>query len=566
MARLDLTGKMKALTALLCLSVLVVWVLFLVHSTRNIRLASEENIQQVSGQILERLELELLGLETLSFTLSRHEAVLDYAAEIDPLTAHTRTARVDALMDTLLGPADFAQNLIIYNQQGIPANFLGMLGSTATEQLITALPAQEQPRYTAITLEGVRYIAHGQSLYQGEQALGTLVLLAEEEKLLGLFGEYTTEDLQVSLAEDGILVTSSEEMLAGLPVAAVEAGDGLFLRRAIGFTPFEIVVTVDDSYFTRIYADYLAGAILSTLLFMLLLVFFLNFSNRHFFRPMVEVIRQVEELGVAEDKQSIQKTGEAPFDNLVEQVNRMLERLDAKNRALLEATTELRDVEIERQRSLITSLKKQIDAHFTVNVLGNIRALATQGEGEKAAEMTDGLSRLLRYANEEDPFISGIDEILMLQQYVTIMQIRHGERFEVDFDWDDRLSDIRIPRMLLQPLVENAFRHGLLPVPGPGLLRVRGTLEGERAVFQVEDNGRGFTSAALNALRGQLDEAGRPLWEVFGIERVSLVNIQRRVWLYYGEGWGLDIQNEKGEGTVVTLTLPTASPNHLPKE
>ncbi|MDL2237651.1 histidine kinase [Christensenellaceae bacterium OttesenSCG-928-K19] len=238
----------------------------------------------------------------------------------------------------------------------------------------------------------------------------------------------------------------------------------------------------------------------------------------------------------------------------------MLARLDERSNALLHSQSKLQNAEIERQAALIVSLKKQINAHFVVNILNIIKTLSEKGETEKAALMSDSLSHLLRYSNAEDEFISGLEELLVLEKYVTMMEIRYRDRFAAEFDWSDRLVHAEFPRMLVQPLIENAIVHGFADTREAGRLLIKGQMNGDNVQVTIEDNGGGMEENELKRLQTDISEERHEGWNVGGVEHIALLNIVRRLNSYYGSNGTLQIQSKAGEGTTVTISFPSQPP------
>lgn len=239
----------------------------------------------------------------------------------------------------------------------------------------------------------------------------------------------------------------------------------------------------------------------------------------------------------------------------------MVERIEQKEREIYEANYSLQEAELKRQKALIVSLKKQISAHFTVNVLSIIKALSSTGENEKAGMLCDGLSFLLRYANAGDAYISGMEEFFVLEKYAEIMEIRYPGKFTVNIDVADELEDIEIPRMLLQPVVENSIVHGIIgnESKGPGSIHVYACFEDEAVLFNVEDNGCGMNEEVLEELRDKLRNVDGENTEVEGLSHVALVNIERRIRSYFGNGFGMAVESQSGIGTKISVRLPKMS-------
>jgi two-component system sensor histidine kinase YesM len=139
------------------------------------------------------------------------------------------------------------------------------------------------------------------------------------------------------------------------------------------------------------------------------------------------------------------------------------------------------------------------------------------------------------------------------------MEIRYQEKFKAEIDMEDYLEEIKLPRMLLQPIVENSIVHGFAESEQEreGIIHIYSILENECIRIVLEDNGCGMEAGVLQRLRLEIDQVARDdALEVEGLSHVALINIQRRIWSYYGEGYGLEIQSDREEGTRITVILP----------
>ncbi len=539
-------------------AVLILWSVFYLQTSRNMKNSNRAVMSQVSRQVMSALETELLSLEHIAFTLSQNTQVKDFVKEQSPLLYHEKAGQISSILDTLMRPSSFVGNLLIYNQDGVYSRFIGTLGNTAAARIGFYLKQKALPQHLYLSLEGTHYAGYAVGIYEGIHQLGTIVILIEEERLLALFSQYGgLDDIKISLVAEGKAIVSSDKALVGLFADDLKKKSGEYLRRQIGVTPFEIVVQSDGSYADSMGAKFTIAVLATALILTTIIILFLILWNRFFFRPMLRVMQGVEALGSKQELKPLTLTGEASFDRLVEKINAMLLRLEEKNRELLDARLGLQNAQIEHQKAVIISLKKQINAHFTVNVLSSIKLLAEKREMEKTGEMCDGLSYLLRYANAGDEYIGGLEEFFILEKYVSIMTIRYPGRFSAEFDVDDRLDEVLIPRMLIQPVLENAILHGFKYMDSGGRLHVQAVPDGQRVIVHVSDNGCGMDEDALRKLREKLLNAHTQDLNEQGLERIALPNIQKRIRVYCGEEYGLTVDSAPGKGTIVTLILPT---------
>lgn len=558
MSQWGMKRRLNIMVILLSIGSLILWVMFFLSSAHNMKSTNEDNMREISRHIIDRLESQLLGLESLSYTLSQSALVQDFVCEKDVKTYFDKSESVNELVHALATSSDYEGHLILYGKDGTFCRFMGSLGNTSASYTANYINSVTLPRHTVFLLEGVYYIGYIREIYRANETVGYIMLLQEESTLLSLFSPHLVDDtLQVSLISDNKVVTSSEKLLLSKTADELRAQSGLFLNRTIGFAPFEVWVTIEKGYLSQVYTNFAIAALATLLLFGCMFFIFLSFAKRYFWKPLLSVMADVETLGTPLGVSALRKTGEWDFDRLVTQVNLMLMRLEDRSNALFKTKIELQKAEIERQRSLVISLKKQINAHFAINVLNHIKLLSEQGQIDQASAMSDGLSFLLRYANAGDEFIDGMEEFLILQKYITVMENWMPGRFTVDFDWDDLLSGVNIPRMLIQPILENAITHGFTDRKSGGIIRVRAVVESSVITFTITDNGVGITPQELAELSNKISTAEQPAWTVSGISHVALPNIQRRIYLYYGSGYGLRVTSKLNKGTTVILRFPT---------
>lgn len=212
-----------------------------------------------------------------------------------------------------------------------------------------------------------------------------------------------------------------------------------------------------------------------------------------------------------------------------------------------------------RRRIEYTALQSQIDPHFLYNTLESIRGRALlDGNGDIAA-MTEILSKFFRYCiSNGERLIKIREEISHIQDYYYIQKYRFEDKIDMEVRVEEEeLLDGYIPKMTIQPLVENAMIHGLERVTGNGKITIILQRTGKKVVFYVEDNGAGMSVEQLNKLndkmRQPLIDASRQKGNHSGI---ALTNVNARIRITCGEEYGIHYRSVEGRGTQATLTLP----------
>lgn len=205
---------------------------------------------------------------------------------------------------------------------------------------------------------------------------------------------------------------------------------------------------------------------------------------------------------------------------------------------------ELRAAQLETQlvEARLASLKMQLQPHFLFNALHTIGTLVRTGQSQLAVRIVGGLGDLLRAmldeaATQEVPLRQ---ELAFLRSYLEIEQIRFSDRLQVVFAVDDEALDASVPHLILQPLVENALRHGIAPEAAGGRLIVSARLADRQLLLAVRDDGHGLTAGNGGAAR-------------LG---VGLANVRSRLEELFGEGSGLVVEAAPSGGTEARIVIP----------
>lgn len=193
-------------------------------------------------------------------------------------------------------------------------------------------------------------------------------------------------------------------------------------------------------------------------------------------------------------------------------------------------------------RAELALLQARIEPHFLFNTLSNVVGLI-DARPEAAKTMLLDLTALLRasLARSRRPEVPLAEELELLRAYLGIMAVRMGDRLAWRIEADDDALAVRLPPLLVQPLVENAIRHGLEPKPGGGSLAIRCRREGDAAIVEVADSGLGLAAATATATAGG---------------GLGLANVRERLAALYGDRAGLELTDNPSGGATARLRLP----------
>ncbi len=230
----------------------------------------------------------------------------------------------------------------------------------------------------------------------------------------------------------------------------------------------------------------------------------------------------------------------------VSQLNRTFKMMIRRIRELIDENYSKQLIIRETE---LKALQAQINPHFLYNTLESINWLAKMNKQSKISEMVEALGYLLRSSiGLKDPLITLEKELSIVQSYVTIQKTRFEERLDFHMDIPKCFQDAMIPKLTLQPLIENAIRYALEPNIEPCTISITVEPMEHGLDLQVSDNGPGMTAEFISALQqGRIETRG---------EGIGLANITERIQLVFGQEWGTVIESVSGMGTTIHVQIP----------
>ena len=264
-------------------------------------------------------------------------------------------------------------------------------------------------------------------------------------------------------------------------------------------------------------------------------------------RPFRAMERTMAGAGAGFPGPRLRLAGCKEFAQLSNAYNAMIDQIERLMRETKDNQDQLRQMEI-------AALEEQINPHFLYNALDSITWLIETQRGADAVQMVGALAKLLRLSiNRGGNFHAVRREVEHVESYLLIQRTRYGQRFSSRIHVERAAEDLLCPRLILQPLVENAIKHGIGDNTGC-TIEVRIFLEGESLVMTVRDDGMGILPDKLRSVQQALRESQPPRPDE--ISGLALKSVNRRIRLLCGAEWGITIDSETEEYTCVRIALP----------
>lgn len=361
-----------------------------------------------------------------------------------------------------------------------------------------------------------------------------------------LFGDMGNEAVRVFFEE------RPGQYQSGSRTRRADLGQGqrdyYFQAKAIPDTSWSVVTFVEESSLGS--GFYKVGGILALTVAVLLVLFY--FYSRYFLNAIIDPVHAVCQ-GMARLDQSdldvqVEPMGQREIRELAVSFNQMV--LSIKN--MLHLTEETME---KKHQAEIQALQSQINPHFVVNTLNSIRFMAQVAQFDGIRKMAEALVSIVSCSfRSSTSFYTVREELEMLETYVYLMRIRYSNGFEVCYDVQPNCRDYRLPRLMLQPVVENAIVHGFDELTDElGQIKISVYRDSDFLCLSVWDNGRGMAREQIElVLKSRSKERDDNT-------SIGLENVQARMRLNFSEAARMDIDSEPGAFTQVTLRLPISA-------
>ncbi|MGN7358231.1 sensor histidine kinase [Paenibacillus sp. SAF-054] len=371
----------------------------------------------------------------------------------------------------------------------------------------------------------------------------TMLLVDRNDSLIAANDDpFTAQEIKPLIDEERPIVTIGKQKYMLVTQQSEVTGWTLLI-----LTPMEAITSGISVLRTAI----LVSAGIGTLLFILLSFLLSTMITRPVFK-LIKTMRSAR-LGGLRPITHISSTIE--INELNHSYNQMVEHMNELIKLVYEK-------EIIQSRTELKALQAQIHPHFLFNTLEALYWSLLEKQEDMLAEYVVAMSDLFRYTitgPNKDEWVTLGDELEHIERYLLIMKMRFGDRITWSITSSPDYASIPMPKLLIQPLVENAVLHGVESRIGPGTVTVDVRLSGDlrHLAVTVSDNGKGMEEDMLQRIVSALETGQMPSSKGSG---VGILNVQQRIKLYYGgdgrEQPGLTIRSVYNEGTQISLTIP----------
>lgn len=310
-------------------------------------------------------------------------------------------------------------------------------------------------------------------------------------------------------------------------------------------------VTVDNSEYILILLELIKYVFLTLIVVSILTLYISARFSKSFTKPIVELSRIMSEKTTPNHSETVAK-----LDNRQDEIGFLYKEFNRMLSAIERFTKEQIEYEQSLAKSELNVYKNQIDSHFLYNSLESINSIAEIEEIDDISTISLSLSNMFRYASNGFVHVATLNEELNnVEEYLNIQKIRFQKSFDYEVNIKNKKAlSLQMPKIILQPLVENAIYHGLNRGGIDGKIRVYVSVVKESLLIRIYDNGIGLSENDLKSLNHNLNRATILVRQQ--THHIGLINIQARIQNAYGNFFGLKVFSTKNKGCLVRLRLP----------
>ncbi|SEO65996.1 sensor histidine kinase [Paenibacillus sp. OV219] len=585
--KLPIRGQMYLIAAL-TVSVIIVILLFnysrsAAYLTKNNEMYTRDISNQLEQTILSNYDV----IKWLTYNVAYNQSIQDYLLDEDPLTKYQRFPTLKNLFINLTTVKSGVLDLIVRGKNGDSFSLQGF----STEQFGNFMPKRADSFFSNVTE------CPSGSIERYCFAVGTNIFSSN------IHNRYTSEIGQIIVVIDATTLTGGYDLKTlqpGTTVYLLDRSNTIFMsndRDKIG-KPFQLpsgedksgLVRVDGKLahiqikdipqiggkFVRVIPDdvffkdirklrkqTLIAVGIGVLLLLIPFLFILN----NMILPLRKLYYYMRINHQGDLNRRLDLSGSAEAEVIGVRYNQMLSNVQDLTEQLVDSKERLLTSEIEKKRAEYDFLKSQVNPHFLYNTLDTIRGLASERGVPEIREMTGALSRIFRYSIKGNDAVPLSEEIRIVVAYMNIQEVRFSHRFELNCHIPEPLMQLKVPKMILQPIIENAVYHGLEPRYEKGTLSVSAKLDesGQDLILTVQDDGVGMDKEQLERILQQLNPSGEvAAASEDGSKGVGLANVHNRLQYLYEHPYGIDIWSKEKAGTIVTLRIPVQTEMRQP--
>lgn len=296
-----------------------------------------------------------------------------------------------------------------------------------------------------------------------------------------------------------------------------------------------------------------------SVIFMFSILLILGFMLlKNITQPITGLVKDMKKIGERKIKFRLEIRSTNEVGILAMEVNSMMDRIEEMTRNIFDNQTRMYEMELTKKKAEFSALQSQINPHFLYNTLNCISSIGLAYGSKEIAQISYSMSMIFRYSIKSADIVLIRQEVECIKEYLNIITIRYGGKYSLKIGIEEGLMLMKTPKMILQPIVENAIYHGLENNQHGGELIIKGYVDKDSNVcFSIFDSGVGIDKAKLEEINNKLNISSHEIFvDTDASTSIGIANINKRIKMLFGEKYGICIESTVGWGTEVLIKIP----------
>ncbi len=398
-----------------------------------------------------------------------------------------------------------------------------------------------------VYVQPVKFLSRATTRWK--EQIGCLLIFLDDVLINDILTERDTDIIS------GVYLLDSQDMIVnGVGEQICETKQEELEIQPIAETGWKIGYALND---TTLFKRYImlrymvAASVMIAVIFFFALFFICNY---YIVRPVFDLHRQIAFVTSGGLSKRIHMERRDEIGSIAKVINTMLDHQMEISYRMLHTQQDLYEAELKEKENELRILENQVNPHFILNTLQCICGIATTYNAQEVVDIATAMGKIFEYSLRAPENVTLRQEMNIVQEYLEIVDIRFENRFIWDMDIQEELLDARMPKMILQPLVENAIYHGL-EKKGRGIVQIF-CEEGEGGLWiHIWDNGAGIEAKKLEKIKEFLQDEREMHRISMKVKRIGIANTCLRIKNFFGSAYGIEIDSIEGSGTEVTIHM-----------
>ena len=399
-----------------------------------------------------------------------------------------------------------------------------------------------------VYVQPVKFLSRA-TTYWKEQ-IGCLLIFVDDNLINDILAEHDTDILS------GVYLMDSQDVIVdGIGKWIDDMEKKQLEIQPIAETGWKIGYSLNDHTLFQRY-NTLRYMVATSIMIAALLFFVLFFVYNHYIvRPVSNLHRQIAFVMSGGLNKRIRVERKDEIGSIAKVINTMLDHQKEISYRMLHTQQELYEAKLKERENELRILENQVNPHFILNTLQCICGIATIYDAQEIIDTATAMGRIFEYSLRAQESVTLRQELNIVLEYLEIVDIRFARRFLWDVDIQEKLLDIKMPKMILQPLVENAIYHGL-EKKEHGIVQIFCEEGAGDLWIHILDNGAGIEETKLIELKKLLEDERGMQYISMKVKRIGIANTCLRIKNFFGDAYGIEIDSTVESGTEVTVHIP----------